>query len=199
MRLLPALFIFCGLQLPAGANANPVTPPTANKQTISLTGLQPGKTTMRQAELIWQARQAGITSQQYGNALDSFYNGQVREVSNLRVVVSEVQGLAGLGKTRFSFFDGVLFRVSCSFAPESRYDDALHYLTGLYGAPMSSSQGQAYWQTGDVWVSLLADSSGQPIMQQEHRKLARQVRTSNVEVYAAYVVAKPPGGSILTP
>jgi len=199
MRLTFVLLLLGGLHLPAHAHATPPHATTAGQTASALSGLQAGRTTMQQAEQRWRASQASVTGQFYGNALDSFYNGQAAEVSNLRVIVSEVEGLPRLGTARFSFFDGVLFRIHCSFAAGSRYDDTVQYLSSLYGAPMSSNGQQTYWQNGEVWVSLLADSHGQPVMQQEHRKLARLVRTSNVEVYAAYVVAKPGSRSIQKP
>lgn len=199
MRLLPPLFLTVCLLLPASHAAPPGVATAAT--TYAVQGLQVGRSTLRQSEQLWQSQQATLLSQRYGNALDSFSNGLQREVSNLRVVVSELQQWGNLAQARLWFFDGVLYRLNATLASGNRYDDAVQHLSRQYGAPLSQSSEprQSYWQNGDVWVSLQAGDDGKCVLQLEHRQLARQVRTSNVEVYAAYVVAKPAGRSILSP
>lgn len=204
MRLLIALIALpCLFYLPPLASA----PAQASNSTNTplqrgWLDLQAGHSTMRQSEQLWQRHAGRLLSQRYGNALESFRNDSGREVSNLRVIVSELAGLEQLETARFFFFDGVLFRISGRYARHIGIDEAIRQLSQRYGQPSSvsgSERRQAYWDTGEVWVSLLADTQGALNLQIEHRPLARLVRTSNMEVYAGYVVAKPPGRSILMP
>lgn len=198
MRLLFTLLLTACLLQASHASPPPVT---ANSANAPLPWLQVGRSTLRQAEQLWQAQQATLLSQRYGNALESFSNGLPREVSNLRVVVSEVQQWGRFAQVKLGFFDGVLYRLNATLAAGYRYDEAVQQLSRQYGTPLSQSNEprQSYWQAGDVWVALQAGDDSKAVLQVEHRQLARKVRTSNMEAYAGYVVAKPAGRSILSP
>lgn len=194
MRLFSTLLLIASL-LPQSGQA------IGADSTAPLPALQAGRTTLRQAETLWQTQQATLQSQRYGNALESFSNGLDREVSNLRVIVSDVRQWGRLEQARLWFLDGVLYRLSASFATGNRYDELVPQLSRQFGPPLSqaSEPRQSYWQNGDIWLSLQAGDDGKPVLLLEHRRMARQARTSNVEVYAAYVLARPASRDHVSP
>lgn len=197
MRPIIALLALSCLALPAIAASPQATLATPNMQAArpGWLDLQAGRATLQQAEQVWQRASGQILARYYGNALDSFRNQGGLAVNNLSVIVVEVAGLEGLDSARFAFFDGVLFRTEARLQAGLTMSDAIQRLSKRYGQPASVSGTplrQAYWQSGDAWVSLQADTEGKLSLLLNHQGLARQVRTSNMEVYAAYVLARPP-------
>lgn len=204
MRPIIALLALSCLALPAIAAGTPATPalPGTPAAQPGWLALQAGRTSLRQAEQVWQRAAAQITARYYGNALDSFRNQGGQAVSNLSVVVVEVAGLEDLANARFAFFDGVLFRTEARLQAGLSMSDAIQRLSKRYGPPASVSDTplrQAYWQSDDAWVSLQTDSEGSLNLLLNHQGIAKRVRTSNMEVYAAYVLAKRPARPVTPP
>lgn len=197
MRHAFTLFmLFAGL--PAMAAPSPALAPASIMPMASklhFMGLVAGETRRGQAEMLWQQKQASVYSLFHGNALENYPQSGEQTLANLRVVVADIRSLPTpeLENARFAFFDDLLYRVSASYRSGVTFQQALDKLGTHYGQPdaQSSSKLQhASWQRGNVWMVLMEQINGQLVLQLEHTQLARKVRTSNTETYAAYIRAK---------
>ena len=184
--------------LPAMAAPSPAHTPASTKAVASklpFMGLLAGETRRGQAEMLWQQKQASVYSLFHGNALENYPQSGEQTLANLRVVIADIRSLPmpELENARFAFFDDLFYRVSASYRSGVTFQQALEKLGASYGPPDSqsgSSQQYASWQRGDVWLMLMEQIDGQLVLQLEHTPLARKVRTSNTETYAAYIRAK---------
>lgn len=179
---------------PSSALAPASTKPVASK--LAFMGLVAGETRRGQAEVLWQQKQATVYSLFHGNALEHYPQSGEQTLANLRVVIADIRSLPipELESARFAFFDDLLYRISATYRSGVTFQQAQEKLAASYGPPdspsSSSSQQHASWQRGDVWLTLMAQINGQLVLQLEHITLARKVRTSNTETYAAYIRAK---------
>ncbi len=184
--------------LPAMAAPTPALTPASSKPVASklpFMGLVAGETRRGQAERLWQQKQASVYSLFHGNALENYPQSGEQTLANLRVVIADIRSLPmpELESARFAFFDDLLYRVSASYRSGISFQQALDKLGPNYGKPDGqSTTGLQYasWQAGDVWMMLMEQVNGQLVLQLEHTPLARKVRTSNTETYAAYIRAK---------